>query len=113
MDLDITYILLRFRKGMIVEKLPFRSYFPHSPALVGTVIAFIANPDEGARAHVRVAYDAPAVAFLAQPPDRHARLLAAEDEIRVMLRHREARRGTKCEWQRWGINASRHRYGSV
>lgn len=63
-------------------------YFTHSPALVRTVIALIAYPDEGARAHVGVAYHASAVALLAQPTDRHTRLLAAEDEIRVVLRHR-------------------------
>ena len=84
----------------------------HSPALVRAIVALIAYPDEGARADVRVADDAAAVALLAQPPDGHARLLAAEDEIRVMLRHREAEEGTKCRWLRLKGVGSQLQYGA-
>ena len=84
----------------------------HSPALVRAIVALIAYPDEGARADVRVADDAAAVALLAQPPDGHARLLAAEDEIRVMLRHREAEKGTKCRWLRLKGVGSQLQYGA-
>ena len=84
----------------------------HSPALVRAIVALIAYPDEGARADVRVADDAAAVALLAQPPDGHARLLAAEDEIRVMLRHREAEKGTKCRWLRLKGAGSQLQYGA-
>ena len=57
--------------------------------LVGSVVAFVANADEGVGSDVGVADDALPVALLAQTTDRHARLLAAEDEVRVVLRHHD------------------------
>ena len=56
-------------------------------ALEGAVVALVADANQGAGPHVRVADHALAVAFLAEPTDGDAGLLAAHDEIRVMLRH--------------------------
>ena len=60
----------------------------HPPALIRAIIAFITYPDECARANVGVAYHATAIALFAKSPDGHARLLAAEDQIGMVFRHR-------------------------
>lgn len=55
---------------------------------VGAVVALVAYAHQRARPHVRVAHHALAVALLAQPPDGDAGLLAAHDQVGVMLRLR-------------------------
>ena len=55
--------------------------------MVGAVVALVADPDQGGRAHVRVADHALALALFAEAADGDAPLLAAHDQIRVMLGH--------------------------
>ncbi len=64
-----------------------KPHITHPPSLVGPVVALVADPDEGAGSHVGVADDAAAVALLAQAADGHAGLLAAEDQVGVVLGH--------------------------
>ncbi|GMR39958.1 hypothetical protein PMAYCL1PPCAC_10153, partial [Pristionchus mayeri] len=59
----------------------------HASALVRPVVALVTNAHHRARAHVRVADHATTIAFVAQPADGYARLLAAEDEIGMVLGH--------------------------
>jgi hypothetical protein len=58
-----------------------------APPLERPVVALVADADQRARPHVRVADDALAVALLAQPPDGDAGLLPAHDQVRVVFRH--------------------------
>lgn len=58
-----------------------------TPALVAAVVALVADSHQRRRSHQRVADDALAVAFLAEAADGDARLLPAEDQIRVVLGH--------------------------
>merc|ERR1740133_452253 len=80
----------------------------NAPSLVRPVVALVAYPHECAGPHVGVADGALAVALLTQPADRDPRLLAAHDQIGVVLRHRApatkgegyeagARRGAKAD----------------
>ncbi len=59
----------------------------HAPPLVGPIIALVADSNEGTGPHIRITDDAFAVAFFAEPADGDARLLAAHDEVGVMLGH--------------------------
>ena len=56
-------------------------------ALVGAVVALVADAYERAGPHVGVADDAFAVALLAEAPDGDAGLFPAHDQIGVMLCH--------------------------
>ena len=55
--------------------------------LVRAVVALVADTHQSAWANVRVTDNTLAIVSLAQAADRHARLLTAHDQIRVVLRH--------------------------
>eukprot|EP00212_Chloropicon_laureae_P009224 CAMPEP_0197493832 /NCGR_PEP_ID=MMETSP1311-20131121/25015_1 /TAXON_ID=464262 /ORGANISM="Genus nov. species nov., Strain RCC856" /LENGTH=188 /DNA_ID=CAMNT_0043039133 /DNA_START=76 /DNA_END=642 /DNA_ORIENTATION=- len=76
-----------------------------APPLRRPVVALVADPDQGLRPHVRVADDALAVALLAQPAYRDARLLAAHDQVRLVLRHGGV--DTKVPWLAAGNKCKR------
>ena len=59
-------------------------------------LALVADADQGGGSDVAVADDALPVALLAQPAQRDAALLAAHDEVGVVLGHRVGR-GEGCE----------------
>ena len=54
--------------------------------------ALVADAHEGGRAHIRIANGALAVALVAQPAQRNARLLSAHDEVGVVAGHWHSRR---------------------
>ena len=68
----------------------------HAPPLVGPVVALVADSNEGTGPHIRVADDAFTVALLAEAPDGDAGLLAAHDEVGVVLCH------GRVLWLRYG-----------
>ena len=59
----------------------------HAPPLVAPVVALVADSNEGTGPDVRVADHTFAVAFFAEAPDGDARLLAAHNEVGMVLRH--------------------------
>ena len=56
-------------------------------ALVGSVVALVASPDERARPNIGVADGAAAVTLLAESADGHARLCPTKDQVGVVLGH--------------------------
>ena len=58
--------------------------------LVTAVVALVTDADESRRSDVGVADDAATVALLAKTADGDARLLPAEDQVRMVLGHDEA-----------------------
>lgn len=59
----------------------------HTAPLVRTVVTLITNAHKSAGPNVGVTDHAFAITFFTQSADCHARLLAAEDEVRVVLGH--------------------------
>ena len=60
--------------------------------LVTSVVALVTDSDEGAWTNVGIADDAAAVALLTETPDGDTGLLAAEDQVGMMLGHRQTSR---------------------
>ena len=58
-----------------------------APALEATEVALVADFDQCAGPHVRVADDALSIALFTKAPNGYARLLPAENQIRVVLCH--------------------------
>lgn len=58
-----------------------------APPHEGPVVALVADSNQGRLPHVGIAYRAPVGTFFAELADVHAGLLAAHDQIGMMLRH--------------------------
>lgn len=59
----------------------------HTPALVRSVVALITYANQGAGTHIRVADHTFAITFFTQSSDSNTSLLAAENQIGMMLSH--------------------------
>jgi len=81
-------ILLQHRTLLAVVRVRHsRTSTDDAAALVGAVVALVTDAHQRARAHVRVADHTLAVVLLAEAPNGYSGLLAAEDQVWVMLRH--------------------------
>jgi len=59
----------------------------HTAAFVRTVVTLVTNTDQCAGADVRIANHALTITFFTKSPNSYSRLLAAHDQIGVMLCH--------------------------
>lgn len=91
-------ILLEARALEAVERIADALAAAHDAfVLVVAERALVADAHQGRRAHVGIAHGAFAIAFVAEPADRDARLLAAHDEVGVMAGH-GVRSGRDGSW---------------
>ena len=71
----------------IISVTDSRSTANYASPLITSIIAFIANPDQSAWPHIRIANDATAVTLFAKSANGHAGLFSAKNQVWMMFCH--------------------------